>query len=264
MLGLDANAFMANMHPSFQEIIQSSQEYSGWHGEVSWENSKGEKYDMLASITVLFDQHGHIERYVISGVDLSAQKKLEKQLQELADTDPLTGCLNRRAFDVGLAREFARSSRSKQVFSLLMLDIDHFKEVNDNYGHDVGDKVLIELVSEVNQHIRTADTLARWGGEEFILLLPETSGEQAVKLAERLRCAFAERTTHPVYTASIGVCEAGGSGLTNRDQLFKEVDQALYQAKSTGRNKVVLATPVLPSQEPSYESEDSHCSDPEE
>jgi len=243
LIGLNADAFMLNMSPSFSEIIKLVQEYSGWHGEVQWINSKGKAQYTLANVSVIFDPDGSLERYIFSGVDLSAQKSLERQLQALADTDPLTGSFNRRAFETGLAREFSRSLRSKNKFSILMIDIDYFKVINDNYGHDVGDRVLVDLVREINVHIRTSDLLSRWGGEEFVLLLPDTNGQQAMILAERLRQAFVDSEVHPSYTASIGVCEGGANSKLSSEALFKAVDKALYKAKSLGRNRVVMAVP---------------------
>lgn len=241
LLGLNADAFMLNMEPSYAEISQLAIEYSGWHGELSWQNSKGETHYTLANIALVVDEDGSLQRLVFSGVDLSEKKSLEKQLQSLADTDPLTGCYNRRAFESGLAREYSRSLRSKHPFALLLIDVDHFKVINANYGHDMGDRVLVDLVKEVKLHIRTSDLLSRWGGEEFVLLLPDTTGSQAMVLAERLRQAFVKSEVHPNYTASIGVCEGGADLQLSSEAIFKAANAALRQAKYQGRNCVVLA-----------------------
>ncbi|MBK8637633.1 MAG: GGDEF domain-containing protein [Chromatiaceae bacterium] len=164
------------------------------------------------------------------------------ELNRLATTDSLTGAWNRRYFEQAAALEIARTDRYGGPLALLMLDIDHFKLLNDTHGHPVGDKVLVELSQRVRPRLRATDLLARWGGEEFVVLLPHCGREAAVKLAENLCHLIASEPFPPAgpLTASFGVAEfQAGETL---DTWLKRVDDALYAAKSGGRNQVRLAT----------------------
>jgi diguanylate cyclase (GGDEF)-like protein len=166
---------------------------------------------------------------------------LFQQVRALADTDPLTELLNRRRFSELAEVEFARAKRYSNPIAVIMLDIDHFKQVNDTYGHGVGDQVL-KAIAERLRAVRVSDILARYGGEELVALCPETSAEEAERLAERLCLALRERdietTEGPIpITASIGVATLE-RGVENLDALIDRADQALYAAKSAGRNCV--------------------------
>lgn len=173
------------------------------------------------------------------GVDLSERRRLEEELERQAAHDHLTGLYNRWKFDEALELEMERTRRYGAPFSLVMFDIDHFKRVNDRYGHDVGDTVLRKIANTVGQQIRRTDVLARWGGEEFMLLLSETSLDHALQLAEatRKRVAQAKFPGPGELTISLGVTEhKPGETMPN---LLKRVDAALYQAKQRGRDCTV-------------------------
>ena len=169
--------------------------------------------------------------------------RLYDQVQDQARTDALTGLYNRREFDRRLKEELERSRRYTHLFSLLMLDIDHFKVVNDTYGHPAGDEVLRALAARIRGQVRPVDQVARYGGEEFTVILPETGGAGALAFAERLCAAIAAvpfaldagRSIH--LTASIGVASFPQDGETERD-LIAAADHALYGAKQSGRNRV--------------------------
>ncbi|MBI4184049.1 MAG: diguanylate cyclase [Proteobacteria bacterium] len=170
-------------------------------------------------------------------------------LEGLALRDPLTGLLNRRGFEARLAEEVGRCRRYGRPLSLAMLDLDHFKKVNDTYGHPVGDEVLAAVAARLTAGMRGNDIAARYGGEEFIVLLPETTAEAALTVAERLRRRLAET---PVATAagralpvtvSIGVAAFPGVG-EGAEALIAAADRALYAAKEAGRNRVVRAGPA--------------------
>ena len=163
----------------------------------------------------------------------------------LALHDGLTGLLNRRAFDESLARTVAQSSRGGQPVSLLLLDLDHFKVLNDSWGHSVGDQALQATSSEIRAQIRAADMGARYGGEEFAIILPDTDGAAAFRLAERLRKALADRAISVGrdqirITASLGV-SASDLGYETPEELIRSADEALYASKETGRNRTSLA-----------------------
>lgn len=172
------------------------------------------------------------------------QRELEKARDRLAHEathDPLTGVLNRRALIAGLEKEIARSSRGGQVVSVGLFDIDFFKQVNDIYGHQTGDEVLCGFAGIIRKNVREFDLFGRYGGEEFLVVAPHTSGYTYDPLYERLRRLIAETQVQTAkggisITASVGT--AACSGRRSTDQLLAAADKALYQAKSTGRNRV--------------------------
>jgi len=175
------------------------------------------------------------------GVDISERKRLEKELARQASHDHLTGLYNRWKFEEVLELEIERARRYGTQFSVVMFDIDHFKRVNDEFGHDVGDLVLKRLGEVVGQQIRRTDILARWGGEEFMLLLSETALDHALQLAEATRRRVGEaRFPGPDrLTISLGVTEYRPGETV--PTMLKRVDGALYQAKQGGRNRAVAA-----------------------
>jgi diguanylate cyclase (GGDEF)-like protein len=169
------------------------------------------------------------------------------RLKEVSEHDQLTGLANRRHFDAVFEQEWERLARSRGQLSLLMIDLDHFKQVNDTYGHMAGDVCLREMAARLQNLIRRpADLLARYGGEEFIVLLPDTDLDGAVQVAEMMR-AEAAQTPLPVgdqavpVTLSVGVAMVYPSRTQSRDELLKRVDDALYSAKAGGRNRVVVS-----------------------
>ena len=175
-------------------------------------------------------------------VELVQRRELEENLRKQAATDPLTGLQNRRSFLETADRIFDRSKRHNRSLTLLVLDIDHFKLVNDTYGHDVGDEVLRQFARELQRAIRSTDYLCRWGGEEFIVLLPETGLKAAGVLAEKLRNRWqmadlnAEEETIRL-TMSIGCADLRAED-SDIGSLIHQADKALYRAKHLGRNRV--------------------------
>ena len=163
------------------------------------------------------------------------------KLEELATTDALTGAYNRRKFNGLILAEIARVSRYEHPLSLLILDIDHFKRVNDTHGHEAGDEVLVVLAGLIRAGIRATDSLARWGGEEFVVLSPELIVDEAVGLAERLRSAAGayEYSFAGGVTVSLGVAQHRVG--ETPDELFARADEALYKAKEGGRDRVEVA-----------------------
>jgi len=191
-------------------------------------------------ISPLKDDDGEICCFVSTSRDVSDRVELERQLKKLATRDALTGIYNRYKTTLIIEDQIKRSDRYNELFSLLMFDIDHFKNVNDTYGHDVGDYVLQELSRIVLQSIRETDKFGRWGGEEFMIIAPHTSQNEAMELGEKIR---KDVQNHPFkdvekITISIGVTqyniEEGFTALTKR------VDDALYKAKENGRNQVIF------------------------
>jgi diguanylate cyclase (GGDEF)-like protein/hemerythrin-like metal-binding protein len=168
------------------------------------------------------------------------QRALE-QLEQVASTDRLTGAWNRRRFEEAVLSEIALAHRRRDPLALLMFDLDHFKRVNDTFGHGAGDMVLASTAQTVHQHLRLSDALIRWGGEEFLVMAPATRLDGAMGLAEKLRSAVAAIDFPNVgqVTMSLGVSEYTlGEGL---EEWIARTDQALYRAKAEGRNRVVAA-----------------------
>jgi two-component system cell cycle response regulator len=173
-------------------------------------------------------------------------KRTNQKLEHLATTDPLTGCGNRRQFIERIEVEIARSDRDNPTFSLLSLDIDHFKSINDTYGHLVGDEILRGFAQICREVVRPYDFIARVGGEEFMILLPETELKEAYEVGERLRWVVSngefKTKDGPLkdITISIGVTEFGRDG-DMLEKLLRTADERLYRAKDRGRNCVIAA-----------------------
>lgn len=166
---------------------------------------------------------------------------------ELAIVDGLTGLNNRRYLDNHLKILFDRAAVRGRPISICMTDIDRFKLVNDTYGHDVGDEVLREFAARIRSTVRGADLACRYGGEEFVVVMPDTSMELATSVAERLRAIIEDKPFHVrsidrelSITASLGIATSSGA-FGAPDELLKQADRALYEAKHTGRNRVVAA-----------------------
>lgn len=178
--------------------------------------------------------------------DITAHKQMEAYLKNIANSDALTGVGNRRYFLEEGRKEFARSKRYGQSLSLVMMDIDKFKNINDTYGHDIGDIALKALARICVDTLRTSDLFARLGGEEFAAVLPCTELEGAVQLAERLRICVEEMVTPSTkgdirYTISMGVTQMLGDEGEDIEIMLNRSDKGLYQAKEGGRNRVVVA-----------------------
>jgi diguanylate cyclase (GGDEF)-like protein/PAS domain S-box-containing protein len=200
---------------------------------------------------------GEPREFVTVMRDITERKILEEQLSTLSLTDGLTGLSNRRAFDEALAREWNRTLREGSQISLLLLDIDHFKEFNDRYGHQVGDDCLRAVAASLKGAVRPTDVIARYGGEEIAVILPGTDTAGAVELAEKMRSGIeALCLTHEGrpeggghVTASIGAATAlarHGGTILLPESLLLAADTAMYKAKAGGRNRVATALVVAP------------------
>jgi diguanylate cyclase (GGDEF)-like protein len=174
-----------------------------------------------------------------------ASTDVERAMTEIARTDPLTGLLNRRHMEERLEEEVARFRAQGTAFSVILSDVDHFKQINDQHGHDAGDRVLAGVATVFNRGLRGGDAVARWGGEEFLVLLPGADLSAAEEVAQRLRLAAERHLAEAgglsqTLTLTFGV--AGFAGGTSIDACLKAADEALYRGKAAGRNRVVVAT----------------------
>lgn len=201
----------------------------------------GKEYWLDLSILPLPNPQGIVTHFVAIERDVTEHTNLQHQLEIQSRTDPLTGLLNRRVLDEITEQEFSRFKRNHEVFSLLMLDIDHFKLINDKYGHPTGDLVLQSTSKLFESHLRAHDKVARIGGEEFCVFLSGTNKQLAFEVAEKLRATIAN-TSIPSgngdisITVSIGVSEVEISDFDHTD-ILKRADENLYRAKKSGRNR---------------------------
>lgn len=191
-------------------------------------------------ISTIKDDEGNPVYYVSISTDISKQMKKEKALEKEVFTDSLTKIYNRRKFEQIINQKITRYKNEEKIFSLILIDIDHFKSVNDNYGHDIGDYILQEFAKLVKKNIREDDLFFRWGGEEFALLV-DANGDECFKISQKLRIKVSLKSFQSIsITASFGVSEISQN--IDSNTLFTKADKALYEAKRKGRNQVVVYT----------------------
>ncbi len=226
--------------PTMERTCKDIIEYGNSSVEVSLRTREGREIPFYINGTRI-ESADTGTAVVGMGIDISYRHQLEQELRELATTDVLTGVFNRLKMEETLEQELKKSVRYHSPLTLAMFDIDHFKQVNDKYGHEVGDEVLKRVAAVSRQQLREVDLLARWGGEEFMVVAGVTTLEEMAVIAERMRVAIARESIEPVgtVTASFGVGQFK-QGETQKD-LLKRVDDALYQAKKAGRNRVELS-----------------------
>lgn len=266
LIGQNHRLLKSGKHPDsvYEDMWATISSGKVWQGEVCNRKKGGDYYWVKTTIMPLLDEHSLPFQYISMRTEITqikeAQqvlkrshdelealveartatlKEREEMLQQLATTDALTGIFNRRHFNDLLETEIARHQRYQTPFSLILFDIDHFKQVNDTYGHQTGDEVLKQLSALVSDGIRTTDVLARWGGEEFTIITTACDLGCASQLAEKLRLAIVQLDISEVghITCSFGVTEFHPGD--NQDALMKRADQCLYEAKEGGRNRVV-------------------------
>lgn len=224
-----------------------------YRGELTGRRSNGTRFPIEISASVFKTADGQ-ERICSTVRDITEQKRAREELREtnallkaLSNTDPLTELSNRRHLMATLDKEMKRANRTNRPFTLLLFDVDHFKIVNDSYGHQSGDAVLMAIAKVAREMLRCNDIAARYGGEEFVLLLTETSLPGGVVVAERLRKAvqaisFAAPMENLSVTVSVGIATFPSASVVDIDSLFHQADEALYRAKKGGRNRVELMT----------------------
>lgn len=218
-----------------------------WRGELINRRKNGEIYWEFTVIAPIYDMEGNVSHYMAIKEDITARKAAEEKLEQLAITDPLTGLLNRRGFFQEAEKIYTRSMRPPYSLGVLMVDIDHFKEVNDRYGHLAGDLVLQEVATCIRQNLRPTDVIARYGGEEFVVLLPRTSLETMTQIAHRLNHAIREQPIEYKQGNLRVTISVGGVMLSaasrSLDELVTQADRAMYQAKAQGRDCCVIYRP---------------------
>ena len=240
VIGKDLNTVLKDLPP----IGYAPQMSEQVEKELSLQHDK-DHFSFLVQISPIRNERNEIIGHVIVLVDITDRKKVEMELERLARTDVLTGVTNRRHFFELAETQFASAQRYHHSLAVLLLDVDHFKQVNDRYGHLAGDLVLQMIARECQSRLRSSDVFARYGGEEFICLLPEQNEEATFETAERIRqiiqqtpVAFERQSI--CVTASIGAALLRGEPGLTLESLIDRADQALYKSKYGGRNKVTI------------------------
>jgi diguanylate cyclase (GGDEF)-like protein/PAS domain S-box-containing protein len=217
-----------------------------WRGEIQNRRKDGTLYWEATTIAPVQDNNGRVTNYIAIKEDVTERKQMEANLERLATTDSLTGALNRHKLTATADRELERARRYNHPLSIIMLDIDRFKQINDQYGHTVGDFAIRRTAQTLLENLRGIDCLGRYGGDEFVIILPETDVTEAEKVAERIRLTFERQSIqcgNQVMRISISmglvcvVCAADEPAL-NFDAAIQLADKALYAAKIAGRNCV--------------------------
>ncbi|MBL8102744.1 MAG: diguanylate cyclase [Anaerolineales bacterium] len=246
-----------------EESIRQISQTGIWKGEVTQFTKDGRAVFIDANIMLVKDQTGKVTGYVTANRDISKRKQMEEKLyqsmaaieaanfelqqalereQNLARTDGLTGLFNRRHFFTLAEHEFKVAKRYNSALSITIFDLDHFKHVNDRWGHQVGDEVLKHISKIVQSQLRESDILARYGGEEFILLMPNSNAKEAEHVAERIRSSITAYRIHQTNTVQRITVSMGVAALTaemdSLDHLIRHADSVLYKAKESGRDCV--------------------------
>jgi diguanylate cyclase (GGDEF)-like protein/PAS domain S-box-containing protein len=225
-------------------IWQTLQQKKAWRGEIWNRRKSGEIYAELLSISAICDDAGSVQRYVGVFSDISYVKTHEAELSQVANYDALTGVPNRRLLADRLEQSIVRAQRSGKILSVCYLDLDGFKQVNDQYGHAAGDQLLVEVTRRLQKVLRAEDTLARLGGDEFVVLLNDlVSEDECLQILDRILAIVATPVLigkhETVVSASIGVTFYS-SGNEDGDTLLRHADQAMYIAKQAGKSRYYL------------------------
>ena len=242
LLGNNSNIFNSGKHNKafYTDMWRQILDKKTYRGTLINRKKDSELYHEEITITPIMDSEQNIQNFVSTSQDISERIKLEEKLNKLATVDSLTRLYNRHKTNENIDAEISRVNRYEGAFSIAMIDIDHFKLINDKHGHDIGDLVLQELSTLISSLIRISDSFGRWGGEEFILLLSHTNKKQSLILTQKLIDSVSNHEFKKVgrVTVSIGVSVYTQS--EKKETILKRIDEALYEAKESGRNRVVF------------------------
>lgn len=258
ILGRTPRMFKSGRHDGvfYKEMWETISQNGYWHGEIWDKRKNGDIFPKWLSITAVANSDGKVTHYVGVHTDITERKNAEQKIESLAFFDQLTGLPNRTLLLDRLKQLIAVSMRNSQYSAMLMIDLDHFKNLNDTLGHDKGDIFLAQVARRLEDCTRAIDTVARLGGDEFIIILPEHSPDKkrAADLAEKVTEKILEALNQDYKldgnshhsSASIGVCLFGTESITTED-LMKQADLAMYKSKSAGRNAISFYDPEMQS-----------------
>lgn len=228
----------------YAAMWQSLKQKGTWRGEIWNRRKSGEIYAELLSIAAICNNDGRVQRYVGVFSDISYLKTHEAELSQVANYDALTGIPNRRLLTDRLDQAIARAQRSAKMLSVCYIDLDGFKQVNDQHGHEAGDQLLVEVTRRMQEALRAGDTLARLGGDEFVVLFSDLASKQE---CHQILDRILEIVAMPVFIDSLEVAVSASIGVTfytsaneNGDTLLRQADQAMYVAKQTGKKRYHL------------------------
>lgn len=223
-----------------KEMVEKGERFDSINFEQRQVRKDGESIYIDTVLSGIYDEENNFRELLAISRDITEKVKIRKKIIELAETDKLTKLYNRVKLDAALEQELYQAKKNATTFGLIMIDIDHFKLINDRFGHMAGDAVLVELAKLFKAMIRSTDLIGRWGGEEFLVILPDTDEFGAMELAEKIRKRVSENhfLEQERLTISLGVSVFRDDN--NVDSIIYRADQALYQAKKNGKNQVHL------------------------
>lgn len=220
------------------ELVTKGLPFKTYRGELEQPCKDGTTVWTDVTVSGIYEKNGDFIGMLGVTRDITERRKMEDEIRRLSITDKLTQSYNRLMLDESIDTVFADAQSQGSFFSVIILDIDHFKQVNDNFGHQAGDQVLIKLVKRLQKEVRDTDIVGRWGGEEFLIILPNTANLEAISLAERLRKSIAQMRFEGVGQVTISLGVASYLNDQTPEQMISRADAALYLAKQKGRNRV--------------------------
>ena len=217
---------------------------STFQAEFKMKNLSGRMCDVLMKISVPDQFKNNFSRAIVTMQDVTERKKLELYLRKLSELDGLTRLYNHNTITRRLEFEFLRAQRYGSHFSCMMIDVDHFKDINDQFGHQRGDQIIRKVAASLKESLRRVDLIGRYGGDEFLVILPETKPQNAVIAARRIQNIFiakkfeVKKGVKANIALSIGICGYPSKGIKEVTDIVNRVDKALYDAKKEGRNRI--------------------------
>mgnify|MGYP000302941661 CR=1 FL=1 len=249
LINTPTHNLIAEHHEIVSEIKQEVSTKGHWQGEVLLYSSAQESFPQLCSINKVIDDEFKTTHYILLFSDITQLKETQKQLEKLAHFDELTGLFNRYQFNISLHKAILETQEIHQSFALFFIDLDNFKYINDTLGHEIGDAFLIEVGNRLNSVIRTSDIVARFGGDEFVLILKNLRDQDYIsnladKVREVINTIFIIESKEIYASASIGIALYPQDGKT-ASELLKAADMAMYSAKDTGKNAYQFFMPEM-------------------